>query len=325
MMPPARAAMFATLLAMMLALFAGAAATAQANRQLNRPPVGNAAIAADEPAEDEEPAIDENDPAADEEEPAADEEEPADESVVVPPPQAARPPMRAPQRVQQRTPPRPAGLPASPAQAMRPQPSRPAAKPQTAPVQSAAGLPDLEDLTATRERPLFSSTRRPPEPVEEPDNAPIAEGASMPFELVGIVIGADVSAAIFRNTASKEETRVAKGEKIGRWSLDEIADGAVVLGGSGRRVRMRLFDPASAPGVRVTHVGGEAIDEGESAAHENEEQVDEDIAPSSSPQVKPATAHPKPPPALRREEQMRRRLNRLPHRANQRPPNNGRQ
>jgi len=105
--------------------------------------------------------------------------------------------------------------------AQQPPKRAPAVPPATAPARAVSappnpGLPSLEDLTATRERPLFSSTRRPPE-VEPPPQAaaPITEAASMPFELVGIVLGSDVNAAIFRNTESKEETRVAKGDKIG--------------------------------------------------------------------------------------------------------------
>jgi hypothetical protein len=180
------------------------------------------------------------------------------------------------------------------------------------------GVPALDDLTATRERPLFSSTRRPPE-VEPPPQvaAPIVEAASMPFELVGIVQGSDVSAAIFRNTDTKEETRVPKGEKIGDWSVDEISDRAVLLHGKDKRVRMRLFNEANTPGVQVGRIGddGKTI-EPESpapAADDNDEEVDEDITPSNSPAVRPATAQPKPPPTARN-----------PRNARQHPPRPGR-
>jgi hypothetical protein len=226
-----------------------------------------------------------------------------------------------------------AEIPLTPAQRQqqernRAQPRRPASQPQQAarpqqaqqqqPARAAAtdtAFPSLEDLSATRERPLFSSTRRPPEPVEEPEApAQIAEGGNMPFELVGVVIGDEVNAAIFRNTESKEETRVARGDKIGNWNLEEVAARAVVLGANGKRVRMRLFDEASAPGVHVGHAGGDSDQHDASA---DEEHVDEDIAPSSSPQAKKATAQPKPPPSVRQEE-MRRRANRS-QRPNRRP------
>jgi hypothetical protein len=193
----------------------------------------------------------------------------------------------------------------------------PAAKPGALPiVEGDAALPALDDLSETRERPLFSSTRRPPEVEPTAQTAaPIAEGASMPFELVGIALGTDVSAAIFRNTDSKEETRVAKGGKIGNWSVEDISERAVVLRGSDKRVRMRLFNEASAPGIKVSRVGGED-DAADAPADEDDSKVDEDISPTSSPQVRPATAQPKPPPSLRENNQRR---SRRPGRPNQRP------
>ena len=178
-------------------------------------------------------------------------------------------------------------------------PAAKTAAPAPAPAtQSVSDLPALDDLSATRERPLFSSTRRPPE-VEAPTQAaaPITEAASMPFELVGIVLGSDMSAAIFRNTDSKEETRVSKGEKIGNWSVEDVSERAVVLQGGEKRVRMRLFDESKGPGVKIGRMGGAQNNE-ETEASEGDEPVDEDISPTNSPQVRPATAQPKPPPSL---------------------------
>jgi hypothetical protein len=197
--------------------------------------------------------------------------------------------------------------------AQQPPKRAPAVPPATAPARAVSappnpGLPSLEDLTATRERPLFSSTRRPPE-VEPPPQAaaPITEAASMPFELVGIVLGSDVNAAIFRNTESKEETRVAKGDKIGNWTLEEISERAIVLHGGDRRVRMRLFNEAKAPGVKIGRIGDEGVEPDQADASDNDEQVDEDISPTNSPQVRPATAQPKPPPSLQNKGQRPRR------------------
>ena len=163
-------------------------------------------------------------------------------------------------------------------------------------------------LTAARERPLFSSTRRPPEVEPAPQAAaPITEAASMPFELVGIALGPEVNAAIFRNTELKEETRVGKGEKIGGWNVEEVSERAVVLRGNDKRVRMRLFNEAAGPGVKVGRIGGDTGTELGTANSGDDEQVDEDITPSSSPQVHPATAQPKPPPSLQKNRQRPRR------------------
>jgi hypothetical protein len=191
------------------------------------------------------------------------------------------------------------------------------ARPGGAVASSEPALPTLDELTETRDRPLFSSTRRPPAIEPAPQAAAtITEGASMPFELVGIALGTDVSAAIFRNTESKEETRIAKGGKIGGWNLEDISERAVVLRGNDKRVRMRLFNEASAPGIKVGRVGGED-DAADPPVEDDDKQVDEDIAPSSSPQVRPATAQPKPPPSL--QQPQNRQRSRRPGRPNQRP------
>jgi len=192
----------------------------------------------------------------------------------------------------------PGGLPGvAPAKPAAPAAAGPDKSDDAAP--SASGVPSLEDLSATRERPLFSSTRRPPdvEPTEQAAAAPITDASSMPFELVGIVAGSDVNAAIFRNTDTKEESRVAKGDTIGNWSVEDIAGRAVVLRSPDKRVRMRLFNESAAPGIQVGKASGGDEPAAEPAA-EDQEQVDEDIAPASSPQIKPATAQPKPPPSL---------------------------
>lgn len=289
-----RAMMRAMMLAVLAALLLCSAAAAQANRA---PAVG----VTTHPGQ---AADDQDDQDADQDDDEAD---------------AASPPVKppTPQRAQDRAaPPRPGAARLQPPQ-MRAPPKVAVRRP------SDTGVPTLDELTATRERPLFSTTRRPPAPEEKPDKTPeITEGGKMPFELVGVVMGDEVSAAIFRNTESKEESRVAKGDKIGNWNLEEVAARSVVLRGRDKRVRMRLFDEASGPGIRVGRVSGDTETNIESLPRAGDgESVDEDIAPTSSPQAKPATAQPKPPPSVRQEQQ-RRRLLRRQNRRNQQRTNN---
>jgi hypothetical protein len=174
-----------------------------------------------------------------------------------------------------------------PSRIARPAQLRPA---MTAPG-SSDGIPPLDELIATRERPLFSSTRRPPPPVEEPElDTPITEAKSMSFELVGVVRSDEQAFAILRNTESKEETRVPKGEKFGAWTIEEVHDRSIVLAGEARRVRMRLFDESKSPGISIQKVGGD--DESDDASALDDSQVDEDVAPSASPEGRAATAQP---------------------------------
>jgi type II secretory pathway component PulC len=154
----------------------------------------------------------------------------------------------------------------------------------------ANGVPSLEDLTATRDRPLFSSTRRPPPPPEEPDEAPITEAKSLNFELVGIVRSADAAYAIVRNTESKQETRVPRGERFSGWTIDEIGERSVVLSGEAKRVRLRLYDESKAPGISIRKVG--EPDEEHTASPDDDAAVDEEVEPQASPEGRAATAEP---------------------------------
>jgi general secretion pathway protein N len=188
--------------------------------------------------------------------------------------------------------------------------AKPALPAAVLPGQPAAALPSLDELTATRERPLFSSTRRPAAAPVEPEAAPapIAEATSFPFELVGIVIGSDIRIAIFRKgdaapsdgtQTAAEELRRKVGEQLGEWAVDEITERYVVLQGDAKRVRLRMFKENDT-GIQVGRPGAEggavpagdgdpadkeATDPADSGQSGQSGQVDEEIAPSGTPKV----------------------------------------
>jgi hypothetical protein len=133
-------------------------------------------------------------------------------------------------------------------------------RPANAPVRSFS-LPPLEELQATRERPLFSPRRRPNvEAAGEMESSPVEENPEfLPFELTGVVMGADVAIAILRNRDTQETVHLRQGEALDAWSLEEIAPRHVVLRQDDRQVRLELFlphpegggtpDPAALPGA----------------------------------------------------------------------------
>ena len=212
-----------------------------------------------------------------------------------PPPRQTRPRQAVPQQPRAMPPvARPPVRQAAPAPSQPPLPVRGAQRPVAPRVLApgeANGLPPLEDLTATRDRPLFSSTRRPPPPPEEPDEAPpITEAKSLNFELVGIVRSADAAYAIVRNTESKQETRVPRGERFSGWTIDEIGERSVVLSGEAKRVRLRLYDESKAPGISIRKVG--EPDNEQIASPDDDVAVDEDVEPQASPEGRAATAEP---------------------------------
>lgn len=119
--------------------------------------------------------------------------------------------------------------------------------PAKAPVQSFA-LPPLEELRATRDRPLFSPNRRPDETAPGPESGPVEESPdSVPFELTGVVMGTEVAIAILRNRDTQETVQLRRGETLEAWSIEEIAARHVVLRQEDRQVRLELF-PAKAEG-----------------------------------------------------------------------------
>lgn len=212
-----------------------------------------------------------------------------------PPPRETRPRQAVPQQPRAMPPVvRPPGRQAAPAPSQPSRPARGAQRPVAPRVLAPGetnGVPPLEDLTATRDRPLFSSTRRPPPPPEEPDEAlPITEAKSLNFELVGIVRSADAAYAIVRNMESKQETRVPRGERFSGWTIDEIGERSVVLSGEAKRVRLRLYDESKAPGISIRKVG--EPDDEHTASPDDEAAVDEEVEQQASPEGRAATAEP---------------------------------
>ena len=233
-----------------------------------------------------------NDPEPD---PEVDEAEPEpDPEPEPPPPQQTRP--RQPPQPPRAMPP----IISPPARQAAPTPSQPSrpvrgaqrpVAPRVLAPGEANGVPPLEELAATRERPLFSSTRRPPPPPEEPDETPpITEAKSLNFELVGIVRSADAAFAIVRNTESKQETRVPRGERFSGWTIDEIGERSIVLSGEAKRVRLRLYDESKAPGISIRKVG--APDDEDAVSPDDSAAVDEEVEPQASPEGRAATAEP---------------------------------
>jgi hypothetical protein len=82
----------------------------------------------------------------------------------------------------------------------------------------------LSSLTPTRERPLFSPTRRPPPlPIGtslQPQQSPAA--IRPPLSLVGAIAGDTDGIAIFVDEATKSMIRVRTGESYQGWTLRSV-------------------------------------------------------------------------------------------------------
>jgi len=111
----------------------------------------------------------------------------------------------------------------------------------------------VTELSITRERPIFSASRRPPTtptyvapvPVRQPVKPPEVERPAI--SLVGTVIGTDVRIGVFLETATSNVVRLRVGEDHQGWMLRLLTAGEVTLvKDSGLAVVLNLPPPGGA-------------------------------------------------------------------------------
>jgi general secretion pathway protein N len=100
----------------------------------------------------------------------------------------------------------------------------------------------LDDLRQTRERPLFSATRRPPPKIDlsqaatpAPPPPPIVPPA---VTLIGVVLGAKDRAVIVQEKSAAKPVRVTVGDNIDGWRVDSITSRSFVLKDGDRAVTL---------------------------------------------------------------------------------------
>lgn len=114
----------------------------------------------------------------------------------------------------------------------------------------------LDALRQTRERPLFSQSRRPPvvaeleppriaEPLPEPEPA-VEEPPSL--TLVGTVVGTDRDVAVFFDTAARQIVRLRIGDAEAGWTLRRVDPKTTMLEKDRREVTLSLPPPIAASG-----------------------------------------------------------------------------
>jgi len=125
----------------------------------------------------------------------------------------------------------------------------------------------ISKLSATRDRPLFSASRRPRTPTvaAAPVSPPVAVAKPVvlelpPFTLIGTIIGENSRIAIFFDQTSKISTGVREGERTSGWTLRSVESRSAVLEGSNRLVTLDLPEPAAE---------GTSLADGSSAAEDS--------------------------------------------------------
>jgi general secretion pathway protein N len=106
----------------------------------------------------------------------------------------------------------------------------------------------LEQLPATRDRPLFAPSRRPPPRPEAPRveitaaiPAPAPPRQPPSVVLMGTVTDADGTWALVRAGGSEKVTHARLGDEISGWKVSEIEARRLVLSSADRSVSFALF------------------------------------------------------------------------------------
>jgi hypothetical protein len=111
----------------------------------------------------------------------------------------------------------------------------------------------LESLSATRERPLFSPTRRAPPPPPAVVQGPPPPPPPPPppnVALFGIVMDGENARAIIRANPSDKVTRVGIGDDVGGWKVAQIEGRKLVLMLDGRLATFVMFTSKNAKSAR---------------------------------------------------------------------------
>jgi general secretion pathway protein N len=114
----------------------------------------------------------------------------------------------------------------------------------------------LSALTATRDRPLFSASRRPPAPAVEaaapPPQAPAPAAPTPPerpaLTLVGTIVSPSTSVAMFKDTATQAVTRLRRGEAASGWLLKTVKLRSVIVEKGEQSTVLALPEPLDTSG-----------------------------------------------------------------------------
>jgi general secretion pathway protein N len=150
------------------------------------------------------------------------------------------------------------------AQPQQPEPQQaqpPQAEAQAAAVASPLAIQSLDRLSATRDRPLFSPTRRPPAPpppiVVAPAPPPPPPPPPPNVALYGVVMDGEEARAVIRSGPTEKVVRVRIGDNVGGWRVAQIEGRKLVLALDGRLATFTMFVGNKAKGAPTLPIQNE--------------------------------------------------------------------
>jgi hypothetical protein len=159
--------------------------------------------------------------------------------------------------------------PAAPPAATRPLPL-PTAAPERVPSANPLWAIPLATLSGTRERPIFSPSRRPPPPAVA--SVPATKAPPLPpkpprverpqLSLVGTIAGNDQSFAIFVDQITKASLRLKIGEEYQGWKLHSVLGREVTLERDQQSAILSLPQPAAGTMGQVRAQAENAVAQG---------------------------------------------------------------
>lgn len=106
-----------------------------------------------------------------------------------------------------------------------------------------ATLPSLEQLSITRERPLFAPDRRPAAVAPTiTETRPEVVQPRADFRLTGIIVEGSVTLVVLKDLNGDQSVVVRAGDKFGPWRVTVGSDRVVTLAGEGEDIVLRMFE-----------------------------------------------------------------------------------
>jgi hypothetical protein len=161
------------------------------------------------------------------------------------------------------------------------------ANPQTTVVAvSPLAAQPLDQLSATRDRPLFSPTRRPPTPPPFVIAAPLPPAPPPVVTLLGVVMDGEEARAIIRAGPAASVMRVRIGDDVDGWKVGQIESQRLVLLLDDRTATFTIFSRVNSN--RPTDAGAPMQSPAEQGAHTAARTSPASNGPTTS---SPETAH----------------------------------